>query len=379
MVATPRTGAQDTLRVRADGKPRWGDPVRLVEELSIGQADGPPEYAFGRLQRLAVEPGGAFYTFDESDNQIRRYDAKGKFLGLIGRKGSGPGEYGTVAAMAVTGDSGLLVYDVSNLRLTYFRRDGSVLRSLPASRAGFYGDGFILDEAGRVYLLVSVPGGPAEGEGSRQQFLRYRGATLVDSLPIPPGSSQRNIFYLSTSDGMRWNFIDQAIHAPYALGGVISGTAGRYRFVVDTGGPRVLAVERSVSAVPVASEERAQWLAFGEFLTRTRGSGRTYDVPRAKPYMRSVTSDHLGRIWVEVFVAAERRSNIPPRPPDRGPLVTWRERTTYDVFSPAGAYLGRVSLPAESVLMAVRDDRIWTRTRGPDGEDRIVVFRIQAR
>jgi len=27
--------------------------------------------------------------------------------------------------------------------------------------------------------------------------------------------------------------------------------------------------------------------------------------------------------------------------------------------------------------MAVRDDRLWVRTKGADGEDRITVFRLQ--
>lgn len=97
-------GAQDTVRVKADGRPAWGESVRLVEEFSVGQVDGPTEYAFGRLDRIAVAPGGAFYTYDANDTQIRRYDAKGKYANAIGRKGGGPGEYQSVAAMAVTRD-----------------------------------------------------------------------------------------------------------------------------------------------------------------------------------------------------------------------------------------------------------------------------------
>lgn len=222
-----------------------------------------------------------------------------------------------------------------------------------------------------------MPGGPAEGAGSRQQFLRYSGERLLDSLPMPQSSQRGPIFYLSTSDGMRWNFADQGVQAPYAGGGFLSGSAGHYRFVVDTGGPKVLMVERNARPVALGSEERDQWTAFAEFMKRSRSLTVTYDIPRNKPFIREFKSDHLGRIWVDVFVAAENRTNIPPRPPERGPLVTWRERTTFDVFAPSGAYLGRVALPAEAVLMAVRDDRLWVRTKGGEGEDRITVFRVQ--
>jgi hypothetical protein len=80
--------AQDTVRVRADGPPAWGPNVRLVEELAIGQVDGPPQYAFGQIVYAAVEKGGGFYLFDGNDGQIRRYDNRGCFTNLMGRKGA---------------------------------------------------------------------------------------------------------------------------------------------------------------------------------------------------------------------------------------------------------------------------------------------------
>lgn len=374
-VATAR--AQDTVRVKADGKPVWGENVRLVEEVSIGRVDGPPEYAFGRIALIATDAGGGFYTFDASDVQIRRYDGKGTHLSNVGRKGGGPGEYQYVAAMAVTRDALLIVYDPNNARVSYFQPDGKLRRSFPLTRAGFYGNGFIIDNAERIYLSVPLPGGPDEGAGSRQQFLRYRGDQLIDSLLLPPPQPASQAFVLSTSDGMRWNFADFGLVSPYWGGGSVSARAGAYRFVVDTGRGTVRVVERAARAVALGNEEREEWTAFADFMQRTRPPHRAYTIPRTKPYIRSLTSDHLGRVWVEVYVAAEKRTNIPPRPPERGPLVTWRERTTYDVFAPTGEFLGRVALPAESVLMTVRNDRLWVRAKGPGDEDRIAVYRIQ--
>ena len=102
----------------------------------------------------------------------------------------------------------------------------------------------------------------------------------------------------------------------------------------------------------------------------------TYELPRTKPAIRELRSDHLGRVWVDVFVQAEKR-NEPPRPAgDVRPILTWKERTTYDVFAATGGYLGRVALPAQSILLAIRGDRLYTLTRGPEGEERIVVFRM---
>jgi hypothetical protein len=330
------------------------------------------------VERIAVDPSGGFYVYDGSDSQIRRYDAKGVYVNSVGRKGGGPGEYQYVAAMAVTRASLLIVHDPQNARITYFQPDGKVRRAFPLTRSGFYGSGFIVDNAERIYVVAPLGPGAMEGAGVRQQFLRYRNEKLIDSLPAPSSIGTEPSFSLSTSDGMRWNFVNRPLVSPYAGGGFLSGAANANRFVIDTGGPSVVVVERTEAPVTLGSEERSEWTAMAEFM-RTRPPHREYPVPRTKPYIRRLTSDHLGRIWVERFVAAEKRTNIPPRPPERGPLVTWRERATFDVFSPAGTFLGRVALPAEAVLMSVRDDRIWARTKGADGEERVSVFRLATR
>jgi hypothetical protein len=374
--------AQDTVRVRADGPPTWGRDVRLVQQLVIGDLDGPPEISFGRIYYGALEPSGAFYLYDANDHQIRRYDTSGKFTGLIGRRGGGPGEYQEMAGMDVTRDTLLVVHDAGSLRITYFQPDGKVRRAFSTPRSGFYGDGFVADAAGLIYIKVSLPGGPQEGPGARYQYLRYRpDGRLADSVSVPPAPRRTPVFWLSTSDGMRWNFGEQDVSAPYHGGGVLSARSHAYRVAVDGGHGRVMLVERSFQPILLGTAERAEWEAWASYMTsrnasRPGGLRRTYDIPRAKPAIRDLTSDHLGRIWVDVFVEAEKRDE-PPRPSgDARPLLTWKEGTTYDVFSPAGAYLGRIQLPAQAVLLDVWQDRLLLRTKGEEGEDRVAVYRM---
>lgn len=373
-----RLPAQDTVRVRADGPPAWGANVRLVEVLTIGELDGPPEISFGRIYYGALEPSGAFCLFDANDHQIRRYDARGRFTGAIGRRGGGPGEYRELAAMVVNADTLLVVWDAGNLRVTYFQPDGEVRRAFSAPRAGFYGDNFVADTAGLVYVKVSQGPGNLEGPGVQYQFLRYRpSGALADSVLIPMTSRRPPVFWLSTSDGMRWNFAEQNFAVPYHGGGVLSATSHAYRVILDNGRGRVMAIERAFRPVPLGSAERAEWEAWATYMTnRPGGARRTYEIPRAKPPIRALRSDHLGRIWVDVFVEAEKRQERPRPPGDARPLLTWKERTTYDVFSEAGQYLGRVQLPAQAVLLDVRDDRVLLRTKGEEGEDRVGVYRI---
>jgi hypothetical protein len=373
-----RSVAQDTVRVRADGAPSWGPSVRLVQFFALGAVNGPPEYAFGKIEWIAVDPSGAFYTYDSKDIQIRHYSSNGRFLNLIGRKGSGPGEYRDVAGMAVTPDVLLLVYDARTRRMTFFRPDGKVHHAFEVSRNAYTGSGELTDNAGRIYLRAASPGAPMEGPQSHPQLLRFRDRQLLDSLPLPPPDRViPGAFGVLTTDGMRGEFFDKGILRPYSGGGVVSARSGAYRFVIDTGGPSVTVIERSAKSVPFTSGERAEWTAIAQSFARSRHLGNGLPIPHAKPFLRDLRSDNLGRIWVEVSVAAEQRTNVPPSRPGGAARLTWRERTTYDVFTPSGSYLGRVVLPAESVLKAIHDDRLWLRSTGTAGEDRIAVFRIQ--
>ena len=375
-VALSTRQAQDTVRVRADGAPVWGKDVRLVEELAIGKADGPPEYAFGRIYQAAPAGDGSFYLYDVNDGQIRRYDPQGRFTGLIGRRGGGPGEYQTVGGMMVDSSGLLVVFDPGSRRITHFGPDGKLRREMRTTRGSF--DSFVMDRAGRMYFIVTAGGQLMEGPGAKQQFLRLSPeGRVIDSLPWPrltDDSPVRTTFALSTSDGMRLSFSTANIVRPYLGGGMLAAASGAYRVIVSDG-RRATVIERAQTPVKLGGEERAQWIEWADSM-RLRGGG-PYEIPREKPLIRDLRSDHQGRIWVDVYVDAERRKNLPATRANGGKqILWWRERTTYDVFSPQGQYLGRVALPEQSVLLAISGNRLFTRGMGPDDEERIVVLRL---
>jgi hypothetical protein len=377
-LAAQALAAQDTVRVRADGPPKWGAEVRLVQEVALGELDGPPEYAFGRIYQGALAPNGAFYLYDANDRQLRQYDTRGRFTARVGREGSGPGEYRYVGGIDVTRDGLLAVFDANQRRLTWFDSAGKFVRDFTISRGAW--DQFVLDSAGRMYFTVSVGGTVMEGPGTRQMYLRLRqDGTVIDSLIIPMLASSQNgrrTFALSTTDGHRWNFTERGLIAPNQAGGYAAATTNAYRIVVNNGEESVQVIERSHSPVRLEREERADWLRLAEFFSRRPEGQREYEIPYVKPPLRALRTDNLGRIWAEVWVKAEKR-NLPPTLPDgREQLLFWRERTTFDVISSAGEYLGRVALPAETVLLDIQGHRLLTRGKGPDGEDRVIVFRM---
>lgn len=198
----PAAAAQDTVRVTAT-PPKWGAAVKLRPVFSIGALDGPDEYAFGRIDGVAVDRRNTMYVLDAQDVQIRAFDASGKFLRNVGRKGAGPGEYRSVVGMDVTADSVLVIMDMSNARVTYFAPSGKVIRSFTDARiTSFGGHEMVVDQTGLVNMEIGTggaevafaPGAPAV---AGKRIMRFnQSGKLVDAVVMPRAMATPRTFFL---------------------------------------------------------------------------------------------------------------------------------------------------------------------------------------
>ncbi|MGH9202424.1 MAG: 6-bladed beta-propeller, partial [Vicinamibacterales bacterium] len=113
----------DTIVRRAE-RPLHLGVATLVEEMSIGVADGREEYILGEVADVAVAKDGSVHVFDRQVPIVRHYGASGTFLRSVGRSGSGPGEYRSVSGIATTTDGRLLVWDTGNWRINVYSSSG---------------------------------------------------------------------------------------------------------------------------------------------------------------------------------------------------------------------------------------------------------------
>ncbi len=72
----------------------------------------------GLVCSLAFGPDGVLYMTSGFDGQIVKLDQNGRVLGVTGRSGEGPNEYGEAHDLAVARDGAIYVSDVINKRLT---------------------------------------------------------------------------------------------------------------------------------------------------------------------------------------------------------------------------------------------------------------------
>lgn len=192
--------ALPTLPLAAQAPPRWS----LASELRIG-ADAPgPEYEFTTIRHIAIGPNGAMYVTQGQEQEIRAYDAQGKYLRTIGRQGGGPGEFTGLGSIGFMGDT-LYTTDFRQRRITLFRSDGSLITTIVAelfelprgidsvffrpSPQVLLPDGSALGSAGYASHLV------ANGQITAAPIYRMtRTARVQDTLAwVPVGSGQGSI------------------------------------------------------------------------------------------------------------------------------------------------------------------------------------------
>lgn len=85
---------------------------------------------FSAVGHVRVNARGEMAIGFGQDGQVRFYDAKGKRYATVGRKGSGPGEFQSVAVGDWNADT-VWAYDWNLRRMTFISRDGRIVRTTP--------------------------------------------------------------------------------------------------------------------------------------------------------------------------------------------------------------------------------------------------------
>ena len=93
----------------------------LHEQLVIGDdEEAPSEYLFTYPEIVRTDSQGNIYVKDGRRADVLVFDANGRYVTTVGKRGEGPGELREVFGMHVDGDDRLIVADRMSRRLTIF-------------------------------------------------------------------------------------------------------------------------------------------------------------------------------------------------------------------------------------------------------------------
>jgi len=171
-VAGPGSGATKGSGTESSSAGGLGVPaVGPAEPLLVAAHLG--EKAHLQAPRgLAVDSSGNVFVADTGNFRVVKFDASGRETAVIGRKGSGPGEFESPWLPAVDGKGQLYVLDPRRGRVSIFGNDGKYLRKI-GEGSGFYSpagmavakDGAVaVADTGGNRVVVFGPDGQMRGE-----------------------------------------------------------------------------------------------------------------------------------------------------------------------------------------------------------------------
>jgi hypothetical protein len=343
----------------------------LVRTLALGEAGGVDEASpaeFGRVRTVMADEDGRLYVADAHALEIRVFEADGRFVGALGRKGGGPGEIEGLHGTAwLTADT-MVVADYGNARLALMDREGHHLGQWPWVRITGPVRFFFPTGPGDMYAQSFRSLGEAGGRQGPVEpvWVRYGVDGPADTLSIPrldappPGTSATcrgdGIGFFTNPHG------DRLLAVPAPGGERVVAMTSTYRLsFLDASGDTVRVLTRDPDPVPLSDEEwRETEEQYAEFRRQWRGASCDGDVrrPRHLPALRDLSFDHDGRLLVEFTTSA-------------GPAL--------DVYDPDGRWLTTLPLPERDtgVPLFLRDDRLHLVTRDSLGVQRVEAYDLR--
>lgn len=345
--------------------------LSATPELRIGSLDD-ASTALTYIRAMQVDREGRIYTAHPQDVTILVHDADGNRVGRWGRKGEGPGEFDRLGGIGFVGDT-LWAFDYGLYRITYFRPDGSVLRSVkvpidlgedptdsPPRPSGVLPDGRLFGsppawshEVARG-TITETPVLVMDTTGAAGDTL-FRRPASVWAVQAPTGP-------ITFGSYRPQPFDDNALHAmsPHEPEYVVVDRAvegeddtrfgvARITFDGDTAFDRSFAYE-PVPIDPGAADSLVG--AFAEAFNEPRFSSAptaaqaaewaraNLYVPAHQPPVTALLVGRDGSIWLQRERAAPER-------------VEWL------VLDPDGEPIGRVELPGRTTVAVAERSRVW--------------------
>ncbi len=290
-----------------------------------GAASGAMDFL--RVVTILPRHDGGFIVVNGATSELRFFDATGRLLASVGRKGHGPGEYTGVREVGFLPGDSIAVFDASERRLSILGPDGAFVRSFPL-KAPFDGggspthmvalpDGTLLIGYSEVRTMAPQP----DAVTFWQRFFRYsatgevRAETrlrLLDgdhfvqaTTPRRGGVAYWNLAFgramtiragphsILDGDGSDWSVEERAL-----TGGVI----------------RTHHLQREVSPVTARDKNayREKSLEGSEGGDRVIGERMVSEMPypRTRPAYRRFETDGAGRLWLEVYPGLDQPENL---------------------------------------------------------------------
>lgn len=348
--------------------------VRFVPELTISDEAMAGKAFFSQISDIAMDDKGNLYAADSKENNIKKFDRSGTFLGTIGRAGQGPGEFNYPIEIEFS-KGRLYVRELFNSRISILDGKGVYLNSVRIDR-----------QAGQWWNMSALPDGRfvvqrevtnfQDPNAAQEVFIDLFSSELEFMKTLYRHVVRRNKYI---SEPVRTNVpIPFAAQVHYDItpdGKALIAHSGEYEIEVhDPDKGKVTSFTQSYTPVEVTAEDKE--LYFKGMVSSLGGPSGTVaqkqgapdyiinntEFPRTKPPFLDIKSDLEGNIWVQL----------------NGPTIT-KGGPEMDVFNRQGQHIARVRIQPGGFFpyrMVPVPGGFWTIRHNEEGEVDLVRFRI---
>ncbi|TVP45876.1 MAG: hypothetical protein EA350_08280 [Gemmatimonadales bacterium] len=363
------------VRIVESRAPAWGNEdnvgwtVSPTPTVQIGLEDGDPRYVLSRVAGAVRTPSGEIVIGDGFTNQVRFFDAEGRFVRAVGGAGSGPGEFEYLRELLRCGPNSIHAFDL-NWQLKEFSLAGELLREVPVRVPGTIPSPYSLNcSVGGAVVLAGW------GDRSGPPALGFHAALspvwLLDDLGGEP-VAELGTFTSSERIGMPTGSSPHPFgrHAVLAVGEdrVHIGTSESFEVLVFDHAAELRAIFRGPAPdLEIRPEHLARYREEGEsaenpeFHARMARQMAEADMPPSFPAYDRLELDDQGHLWVREF----------RKPGEEGPF--------WHVFDPDGALLGRVRTPASMEILEIGADWVLGLHRDALGVESVQLHALDRR
>ena len=320
----------------------------VTKKLTIGCESCGDATQFSTFYDVSVSSTGQVLVTNKDAPMLRLFDASGKSIWTGGQKGKGPGEY-IMPYRSTIVDSGIVVVDMTNSRLTDLGPTGQLIGSTPllgfATTIGVTPRGemiFGIDNFGRSFKINRrEPRGTAITE-----VAGFPGSMKNKSVALAPNGT-----LAVALDGLTYQIIRVA-------------PSGK---IIDT---LVRAVERPRRTSVEEAEYRQRLsrdVAMAQAESKRQGGDGKGKPPEIPPGERGLKGhivvdglrfDSSNRLWVMTQHGDETK-------------------TIFDVFGPNGAFIGSVSVPMRVSNFSLGGSYLATAGENDEGIPVVTVWSVK--
>ncbi|HET8761969.1 MAG TPA: hypothetical protein VFM12_01040 [Gemmatimonadales bacterium] len=318
----------------------------------------------GAVRSIAADRDGNVYLAGYGAGGIYVIDAAGEPLRVLGRAGSGPGEFKGRYSLAWTGDT-LAVYDPQNGRVELVDRTGNWVASVPSLRITGGSDVRLYQSGSKAFFRPSYEK-VAGDERIHASVIRAGFGIQPDTIIIPENDIGESYTLTCRSDrGIGFEasrYAPQFRTAVSPQGELVTWRTDQYRLTfTGSDGDTVRVISFDQPPIPLTDSMWALDLADYDKWRKTWSGadcdGGSLRKPETVWLLNAVEFDDQGRAWVEGI---------------QGNMMTLA------VYDTAGKQIAAMPAPKRDldVPYVIQGDRLYEVEADEDGLQKVVVYQV---